>query len=209
MYTGMGHSGNNVSLEESKLMINTIIASYKAGKRNPELSIVKDANSKGVIKEYSYRTYDDQIGMLDQENEDVYFYVNDNNIISGQKYINLKYYVEIEPAVGEVYDPNNPSHVVTSIGGEDVYLRELIYNSGNAARDEIIDPSYTIPNNSVGKLTVKSKLLADRFAQDISSAKIYVSAQTTLDYDGGKQDEKTGVVYACLTVKVRDLIDLD
>ena len=200
MYTGMGHSGNSVSLDEAKLFVNTMIASFNAGKKDPTVAIIQNADNKGAIKQYSYRTYDAEFGMADQENEVIHFYVTDNNIISGTKSIALKYYVEIPQSS---YSETNASHTTTTVGGETVYLREL-------TTDEVVSSVSTIENNAVGTITLKADLFATAFADpEIGSVRIFISAQTTLDYDSAKADETTGVVFTNITVKARELFYLD
>ncbi len=194
MYTGMGHSGNNVSKDEAKLFVNTMIASFNAGKKDPTIAIVKDAENKGIIKQYSYRTYDTDLGMFDSENEEINFYVNDSNIIHGQKLIDVHYYVE---------DPTKTSAITTMVGGQTIYLTE-IDSSMIASSPE------TVESNKVCTLELKPELFANAFAnKDVGTLKIYISAQTTLDYESAKADEKTSTVFTSITVKARDMFELD
>ena len=216
MYTGMGHSGSSVSLDEAKLFVNTMIASFNSGKKDPTIAIIKDADNKGVIKQYSYRTYDPELGMIDTENEVINFYVNDSNIISGTKTIALKYYVEVSQAryeTGIATESTKDLYTTTTVGGSTVYLREI-------DASDIESSVSTVQSNAVATLTLKPTLFNNAFMDtdetsgtstrnDTSSIRIFISAQTTLDYDSTRPDETTGVVFTSLTVKTRDLFDLD
>ena len=89
------------------MFVNAMIASHKAGKKDPTVAIVQDSTNKSVIKHYSYRPYDAEIGLLDgTSNEVINFYVTDNNIIYGDKEFDLEYYVEI-PADAYVADDSS------------------------------------------------------------------------------------------------------
>lgn len=206
MYTGMGHSGNSVSLDEAKLFVNTMIASFNAGKKDPTIAIVKDADNKGVIKQYSYRTYDTEFGMIDQEDEVIHFYVNDTNIISGTKIIGVKYYIPVTQAeyiTGTSIADKKHLYTTTTEGNNTIYLEE-------------IDPKYivssqsTVDSNVIGSLTLNHELFDEAFAGGTTgSIKIYMGAQTTLDYDSTRADEQTAVVFTNITIKARDLFNLD
>ncbi|MBE5955531.1 MAG: DUF5057 domain-containing protein [Lachnospiraceae bacterium] len=191
-YTGMGHSpGSNLTLQEAKLFVNTIIASYTSGKRNPSISIVEDADNKGIIKEFSYRTFDEEAGMVSDDNEKVYFYVNDTNIIDGIKTIQTKYY----------YQLNSDKAAVSTSGLQEIPASAI---KGGGA---------TVTNNHVVALELDSDWVNEQLglsSNKLGNLRIYVGATTELDYAAtNKPTEYTEQVVASITIKKRELMMLD
>lgn len=89
VYTGMGHS-TGVTEDEAKLFLNTMIASYQSGKKSPEIQL-QDAS--GAIQTTIYHYYD--LDLEETESEQlVYFSVSDMNMTSGQKTLELEFYLE-------------------------------------------------------------------------------------------------------------------
>lgn len=87
-YTGMGH---NVGVKEgeAKLFLNTMIASYQSGTKSPEVSVL---DADGNACDYIYSFYD---GQVDQESTvDVYFSMQDMNMVTGTKTMEVEYWIE-------------------------------------------------------------------------------------------------------------------
>ncbi len=199
MYTGMGHYESKDALEnltwgEAQLFVNTIMASYNAGKKDPTIAIVESEEDKGTIQQYAYRTYDIDMDMVDSDPQEVYFYVNDNNIINGTKTIKVQYYVEAE---------------TEAAGTEMMALDDSTINLVPIAGDKI-EAEKTVDSNKVYKAVLNAdwvnKLLASKTDGSLT---IYIGAQTTLDYDYDREDETTGEVFTSITIKRREMFDLD
>lgn len=89
VYTGMGHS-TGVTEDEAKLFLNTMIASYQSGKKSPEIQL-QDAS--GTMQTTIYHYYDLDLEETESEQR-VYFSVSDMNMTSGQKTLELEFYLE-------------------------------------------------------------------------------------------------------------------
>ena len=140
------------------------------------------------------------------ENEEIFFYVNDTNIISGEKIIDVKYYHPItqgEYITGTGTESIKHLYTTTLEGNETIYLEEI-------AAKYIVSSQSTVDSNVVCSLTLSPELFNDIFADGTTgSVKIYIGAQTTLDYDSTRADEQTAVVFTNITVKARDMFNLD
>ena len=105
-YTGMGHGGNASTVDEAKLFINTMIASYSAGLKEPRLTIVEDESIDANELSVEYRYNDAMNDLLyeesDTEFEKVYFKVRDDNFVKGTRNIALKCYHESNAANAEI-----------------------------------------------------------------------------------------------------------
>lgn len=106
-YTGVGHSGATTNVNEAKLFINTMIASYNAGIKPPTIAILSEGKADAERIESIYRYYDitnkDSDGnnlSFDGESakERVYFTVNDVNLVNGTRKISLNCYYETSDA---------------------------------------------------------------------------------------------------------------
>lgn len=96
IYTGMGHSAatsNAYTEDEAKLFINTMIAAYQAGTKDPQITTLGD---NGIETDVFYSYYDSDSLFTDESDETVlvYFNVNDMNMTQGDKHLTVKYYVE-------------------------------------------------------------------------------------------------------------------
>lgn len=104
IYTGMGHGLVDKQVEEIKLFINTMVAAYRAGVKTPDVSIVQSGEEGANKVDFIALPYDaaivDGAGNLETVNNlnlkktDVYFTVNDNNIIKGTKQIISEFYLD-------------------------------------------------------------------------------------------------------------------
>lgn len=113
-YTGMGHRANDMNnrytLEEAKLFINTIIAAYQAGVKDPYISVLKTGTQGSEELKTLYRYYDpvydfslddlvkgkDTYDDGQQTYEKVYFTVQDINFIKGSRTIATHVYYGTE-----------------------------------------------------------------------------------------------------------------
>lgn len=108
-YTGVGHAGNKSTVDEAKLFINTMIASYNAGIKNPTISVLSDGtgNAEEISSFYSY--YDDTSYDATEDLQfdsyettpsgkegwkKLYFRVSDPNFVKGERTISVRGYYE-------------------------------------------------------------------------------------------------------------------
>ncbi|MBD5480974.1 MAG: DUF5057 domain-containing protein [Lachnospiraceae bacterium] len=91
-YTGVGHSVDHITLDEKKLFINTFVAAYSAGIRNPSVRIVEN----GSVNAPDLENVSIPFNGVDEETAGtyrVYYQVKDNNITQGTRNLSVKYYI--------------------------------------------------------------------------------------------------------------------
>ncbi|MDE5817823.1 MAG: DUF5057 domain-containing protein [Lachnospiraceae bacterium] len=91
-YTGVGHSVDHITLDEKKLFINTFVAAYSAGIRNPSVRIVEN----GSVNAPDLENVSIPFNGVDEETAGtyrVYYQVKDNNITEGTRNLSVKYYI--------------------------------------------------------------------------------------------------------------------
>lgn len=91
-YSGVGHSVDHITLDEKKLFINTFVAAYSAGIRNPSVRIVEN----GSVNAPDLENVSIPFNGVDEETAGTYrvFYqVKDNNITQGTRNLSVKYYI--------------------------------------------------------------------------------------------------------------------
>lgn len=91
-YTGVGHSVDHITLDEKKLFINTFVAAYSAGIRNPSVRIVEN----GSVNAPDLENVSVPFNGVDEETAGtyrVYYQVKDNNITQGTRNLSVKYYI--------------------------------------------------------------------------------------------------------------------
>lgn len=184
-YTGLGHS-SDITDYEAKLFVNTIIAAYNLGIKNPNVSILETKDDVNSSLEKVYRTFDDEIALDSDEDQYIYYHVTDSNQINGTKTINMTYYYEVTgggDGIKEWIDEN----------GKTIYLKPL----GNAVCNE----------NQVYEIQLSADTINSVLA-DQSEMKIYIFVETTLTYKSGRS-ETTDAVCDILAIKKRSLFNLD
>ena len=97
-YTGVGHTytgngdQNALTLDEQKLFVNTFIAAYNAGIRNPSVRIVEN----GSVNAPDLENVSIPFNGVDEGTAGtyrVYYQVKDNNITQGTRNLSIKYYI--------------------------------------------------------------------------------------------------------------------
>lgn len=163
-YTSMGYSGDNSTVDEAKLFINTMIAAFRAGVKNPTVTVLnggtKDAAEITSVNRYhddtSYTSeegYDDGKDLSELGNpndgsrndtfEKVYFKVNDPNFIKGTRKISLRLYEDVYVA-----DSSNPPAGLMSdftYEGKTVFYKPI--TGRNVAGVEVQIPIRKASNN--------------------------------------------------------------
>ncbi len=109
IYTGMGHTiiNDNIDhlyVDEIKLFINTMVAAYRAGVKTPEVTVIESDDEGADRIDFIALPYDtalfdsttgsyEDAGIVNSKKVDVYFTVNDNNVIKGTKKLVSEFYV--------------------------------------------------------------------------------------------------------------------
>lgn len=91
-YSGVGHDTDHITLDEKKLFINTFVAAYNAGIRNPSVRIVED----GSVNAPDLESVSIPFNGVDEATAGtyrVYYQVKDNNITQGTRNLSIKYYI--------------------------------------------------------------------------------------------------------------------
>ena len=91
-YSGVGHDVDHITLDEKKLFINTFVAAYNAGIRNPSVRIVED----GSVNAPDLESVSIPFNGVDEATAGVYrvyYQVKDNNITQGTRNLSIKYYI--------------------------------------------------------------------------------------------------------------------
>lgn len=220
-YTGMGHNGT-VTQKEAQLFVNTIIAAYNAGNKNPGVNIVQDTDNRNTSIDYIYRTFDESSPSDNNQDESFAFYVDDTNMIQGTKTIESWYYYEIPEAsyqsalntYGTVEKANEAGYYeVKDDNGKQVWLKA--YSSNSSASDYIgnvlSEYKTTVDNKIAEQVTVKASWINSHLANAAEgNATIWIGAFTKLDYAAvNKETEYTDRVFDCVTFKKRNLTILD
>lgn len=221
-YTGMGHSGSystKVTKSEAQLFINTIIAAYNAGTKDPSVNIVSNLNNKNSSIEYVYRSFDENFALeADAEDEVLGFYINDVNVIQGTKTVYADLYYEISAAEyntavqqhGSADNAKNYGYYTTKDNqGNTVYLKQ--YADGEVGSVAVKQSSIT--NNVIATLTLKgewmNKVLAGEI-EGVNPQRLWIGARTWLDYTASnKTDMFTERSFDYITIKRRDILNLD
>lgn len=95
-YTGIGHSASSIVLEEGKLFINTIVAAYNAGTKEPQVTIYEsEDNMTPTTTFYQYGDEDNEVSFR-ENSQRMYFTISDTNIIRGTKSASANYYVALK-----------------------------------------------------------------------------------------------------------------
>ncbi len=140
-YTGVGHAGNNSTVEEAKLFINTMIASYSAGIKNPTISIMSGAT--GDTEEISsFYSYEDESNHLYFDSSEItqsgqegrkklYFSVYDPNFVKGERALSIRCYYEA--ASGDVEGVQKITYE-----GEELSLKALPMEIYDAKTNRIV-----------------------------------------------------------------------
>lgn len=134
-YTGMGHSeldssdSNNL---EAKLLVNTIVAAYKAGVEPPMIKILESEEKTSGEKKYEYITYDNATNGALTGDVSFYFTITDPNLTSAQKNLTVDFSynqgsadVTIDPAQVEVRDVTTNTPVSGSYTEGHVYYATI------------------------------------------------------------------------------------
>lgn len=195
MYTGMGHHANKdipnaVSLEEARLFINTIVASYQTGNRAPEVAVREDM---------VYR-FTDPLISAEEEPVAISYRIADLNMTAGSKSVEVAYCVE--DAAGTEDAQLGGGVKVTALTG----LRTLDSKGREVTDLADMDPDeqYTV--------VVPAAYFTDTFKNG-SRVRFFIKAQTTMTMTGitGAQikPKQTPWGYGVFTYINCELFDLD
>ncbi len=156
-YTGMGHSdldssdSNNL---EAKLLVNTIVAAYKAGVENPNIKILETSEKSSSEKKYEYITYDAAASGTALTNDvDFYFTISDPNLTPSQKTMTVEFTynngtddVALDASQLEVVDVTTNTPVTGN------------YTDGHVYKATLKDSAGKLAQTGNGSLEIKAKL---------------------------------------------------
>lgn len=197
-YTGVGHAGDASTVDEAKLFINTMIASYNAGMKSPYITILEGPDAGAAKQTVLYRYFDDEFsidldgaGSAVDSYEKIYFTVRDDNFVKGSRKI----------AVHVFYDAADGTQ---TIDGSDVPVKELKLNGTvfNAADNSVANPD-NLQSSGVYYIKVPEELLATFDTGD----KFYFEAQSIITSNNNVLS--TDKAYANLEVLKTYLFDLN
>ncbi len=212
-YTGMGHSaGDNpgYTFEEAKLFINTMIASYQAGIRDPQVRVLKSGVPEADEMKLLYRYYDqgNKFSLDDEVTaegyEKIYFTVQDTNLIKGTRKIASQVFYKDDGGSLEI-----EADEVTGPNGEKVKQKVRVSPvSGSicSAKDDSVVAFDNLASGGVYYIQVPKDIMQ----KSEDGLDLYFEAQTTLTTNTAKQNVyKTEKVYAKLRVLQAYLFDLE
>ena len=179
-YTGMGHSAQRdpvYTLDEAKLFINTMIAAYQAGIKDPYVTVLKKGVPESEELTTLYRFYD-RTNNMHLENlanketyEKIYFTVQDINFIKGSRTIASRIYY----TTGD----QNGTDVIT-VGGEEIIVHPLVDEQGNTriyhASDGALVDADNLRSGGIYYIMVPKSVMEDCE----EGLDIYFEAQSTL-----------------------------
>lgn len=200
-YTGMGHSASfdnvdDYTWEEAKLFINTMIASYNAGIKNPTITLQENKNVNAQEQTVLYRYYDAESSIdsamdVSEPYEKVYFTVRDVNLTKGSRNI----------AVNAFYnDPEGDKEI--TVGGEKIRVRALERNIYNASDNIPVNPD-ELKSRGIYYINVPKSVLANCER----GLTLYFEAQSIISSQNNRIE--TDKVYASLDVLQTYLFDLN
>lgn len=117
-YTGFGDIAyesdlaNCCTIDEGKLFINTIVAAYHTGVKEPEVTVYESENDLSPTTTF-YEYGDVDNGVAFRENSQrMYFSVNDTNVIRGTKSAVAEYYVALNASAANSLSAGATSYTV-------------------------------------------------------------------------------------------------
>jgi len=202
-YTGMGHSAARdlkYTVEEAKLFINTMIASYQAGVKPPYISVLEKGLPEAREIKTMYRYYDDANGIslsdaaTAEANEKIYFTVQDVNFVKGSRTI----------ASHVFYGAADGSETIT-VGGVDIQVNRLADAMYNASDDSPVDAN-NLQSGGIYYILVPKSVMQ----QCDSGLKLYFEAQSTITTNTTTANVYvTDKIYAQLEVLKAYLFELE
>ena len=213
-YTGMGHSAGKdprYTFEEAKLFINTMIASYQAGIRDPQIRVLKSGVPEADEMKLLYRYYDksNDFSLSDavtapEGYEKIYFTVQDTNLIKGTRKIASQVYYKDDGGSMEI-----DAEEVIGADGQKVKQKVRVNPVGgsicNAKDDSVVNPDDLVSGGVYYIQVPKSIMQKSEEGLDL-----YFEAQTTLTTNTTKENVYvTEKVYTKLRVLQAYLFDLE
>ncbi len=198
-YTGMGHAAGDApyAVEEAKLFINTMIASYSAGIKNPSITILENGSRDAAPIDVTYRYQDEENNLTyekyEGDYEKVYFTVEDVNFVNGTRRIAVNAYYEADDG-----------NITINIRGEDKRLTALAPEIYNAA-DNVKADAGNLASGGVYYILIPKELIRE----DLTHAgrfQLYLEAQSIIESYGNRQE--TGKAYSGLEFIKAYLFDI-
>ena len=140
-YTGIGHSANSTTVEEGKLFINTMVAAYNAGKKEPVVTVYE--SEENMLPTYTFYEYGDAENdvAFRAGTQKMYFSISDTNVMRGDKKALVEYAVALKPgtvnANDKTYTVNGKTYEVYTSKDNQKYIiltDELVTYSANGQK---------------------------------------------------------------------------
>uniref|UniRef100_UPI004056A4D9 DUF5057 domain-containing protein n=1 Tax=Acetatifactor sp. TaxID=1872090 RepID=UPI004056A4D9 len=178
-YTGVGHAAFQdvtSTVEEAKLFINTMIASYNAGIKSPVITTLREGDVNADVLNSSHMYYDEENDLLFDSNEatvsdiegmnKIFFTVSDPNFVKGTRTIAARFLYESDDADAEAISYNGQIINVKELGAE-------VYDASTNQRVEATD---NLSSGGVYYILFDKSIMGDFEAKFT----IYFEAQTTI-----------------------------
>ena len=212
-YTGMGHARKNqneewYTFEEAKLFINTMIASYQAGIKSPQITVLKQGVPESEELKLLYRYYDNGVksdgsdgfylsdAAETEDYEKLYFTVQDINFVKGTRAIATHVYYKADGGAETI-----------NVDGNDISVNRLADSMYNAKDDSPVDAN-NLTSGGVYYIRVPRTLMKQCGEGD--GLEFYFEAQSTITTNTTNANVYiTDKVYAKLQVLQAYLFNLE
>lgn len=190
MYSGVGHS-ENITTNELKLFINTMVAAYQSGVHPPAISY-RSGETNPYEVETTYLPYDEALHQfIDTTDLNFYFEISDSSFIQGVREVSNHFYVEDESGTKTI-----------TYNGESVKVREInpviTANGTNVSNIHALD---------LDKLYCMTVSVTDITDTNGNLVRLFISAKTKYKLASNKELESTEGFYAMKVIRT-ELFDL-
>ncbi len=180
-YTGVGHT-QVTSEQEVKLFINTMVASYVASVKKPDVKIVEDGTTQASEISNITVPYTGTTVLSETANNTirVYFNVNDNNIVQGTKKITGNFYLNDVEKKYSIYSANGTLLYDGASGGT-----ANVLNSGNSYYVEIPAADLAGYGSMEFRVDIYSDWIknGEQIRSDVASDKVNITKVELFDLD--------------------------
>lgn len=217
-YTGVGHAGmdENHTVNEAKLFINTMIASYNAGIKDPTISVLSEGHADASVITATYSYYDEANSLSMEATESngnyakVYFTVTDVNFIKGTRNIAVNCYYGTNDADGfNLLDYPGEKDKEPAQRLKFKTLESPIYR---ASDNQVVDKN-NLDSAGIYYVLVAKSLIENQISSNGgSSFTLYFEAQSTIKnkgLNGTEITQTTGKAYSKFNFTRVNLFDLE
>ncbi len=201
-YTGVGHAGNTSTVDEAKLFINTMIASYNAGIKDPVITTLREGSkdAEQMTSAYSYYDAANNLYFDSAETTDsgiagkqkLYFSVSDPNFVKGERKIAVNFFYQSDDADAQeiIYD------------GTPVKVKQMPVEVYNATNNQRVNDLSNLASGGVYYVLFDESVMGEYK----SKFSVYFEAQSTITTY--KSTVQTGKSYSKFDYTRVELFDL-